>query len=90
MSARKPKTVCGVNWMNAYQESLSKFQRAQVHEEANDSSLTFGDGNTFKSTKKVAVPCCNGVQNGIITMDVMECDIPLLLSISSLKRAEML
>ena len=83
------KTVCGLNWLNGYQESLSEFQRAQFHEEHSDSSFTFGDGNTYKSMKRVRVPCYIGKKKATITMDVVECDIPLLLSINSMKRAEM-
>ena len=82
-------TVCGANWLYIYEESLSEFQRAQICEEAGESSFTFGDGSTYKSAKKVTIPCCIGEQNATITMDVVSCDIPLLLSINSMKRAKM-
>ena len=60
----------------------------RVKEEKSDSRFTFGDGRTFQSVKRVTIPCNIGGLSVEITTDVVECQIPLLLSVTSLRKAK--
>ena len=82
------KTVCGVEWLNHYMNSLTKYQRDKVKQEKSVSKFTFGDGRSFQSEKRVTLPCIVGGMSVEITTDVVECQIPLLLSSKSLSRAK--
>ena len=82
------KTVCGVQWLNHYINSLTKYQRDKVREEKSVSKFTFGDGRSFQSEKRVTLPCFVGGLSVEITTDVVDCQIPLLLSSNSLSRAK--
>ena len=52
------------------------------------SKFTFGDGRSFQSEKRVTLPCFVGGLSVEITTDVVDCQIPLLLSSKSLSRAK--
>lgn len=83
-------TVCGRNWLHNYLETLSEYERANIIEEVSSSSFTFGDGVTIGSQKRVILPCWIGGLRANITTDVVECDIPLLMSKDSMKKAKMI
>ena len=73
-------TVCGIEWLDEYVSKLAHFQRSCITEEHSDASFTFGDGNFFKSLKRVNMPCYIGGENANITTDVIQCNIPMLMS----------
>ena len=54
-----------------------------------DQKFTFGDGRSVTSKRRVTLPCYMGGVEGLVTTDVVDCSIPLLLSRRSMKRAEM-
>ena len=83
-------TVCGGKWLDNYLSSLNESQRLSVREEESTSTFTFGDGVTFPSLKRMILPCKIGDREGTVTTDVVECNIPLLLSRSSMKKARMI
>ena len=83
-------TVCGQSWLSDYLESLSEFERSKIIESSSAATFTFGDGKSFPSLKKLVIPCWIGKQRAYITTNVVECNIPLLMSATSMKRADML
>ena len=83
-------TVCGTAWLGKYMASLTDFQRAQIVESVSDSNFTFGDGSSYCSLKRVILPCYIGGVNANVTTDVVDCNIPLLLSSKSIKKTDMI
>jgi hypothetical protein len=82
-------TVCGEKWLNNYIGSLSDYDRSMITQEATSSTFTFGDGRSVSSLKRVVIPCHIAAKRATIRTDVVACDIPLLLSRSSMKQARM-
>ena len=83
------KTVCGVMWLNNYLGDLSDYERETIKEENSLATFTFGDGMTVPSLKCVTIPCPMGDISAIISTDVVDCNIPLLMSKTSMKKARM-
>ena len=81
------KTVCGDVWFKCYYESLDDTDKSKVNSRASQNIFKFGDGNRVSSTKLVKIPAKIGNLNIMINTDVIEKDIPLLLSKESLKKA---
>ncbi|KAK3874884.1 hypothetical protein Pcinc_020203 [Petrolisthes cinctipes] len=82
-------TVCGQEWMKYYISELSDHERENVTEEKSSSTFTFADGVTISSVKRVTLPCHIGNMCSTIVTDVVDCNIPLLLSKRSMKKAKM-
>ena len=83
-------TVCGETWLANYVEGLSDYQRAHVIEQPSNQTFTFGDSRTFISTRKVTLPCVIGSIVGEVITDVVACNIPLLISIKSMRKMGMI
>lgn len=83
------KTVCGKQWLEYYLDTLSSAQRDKIREEKTSSTFRFGDGKTCASLKRVVIPCVIADFNSTIRTDVVDCNIPLLLSKEAMKRAKM-
>lgn len=82
-------TVCGSSWLSCYLDELSDYERADIKEENSSSTFTFGDGVTVSSLKRVTLPCYIGDMRATICTDVVNCNIPLLMSKCSMKKAKM-
>ena len=82
------KTVCGRVWLDSYTDSLSVVQKANIVFQTSSSIYRFGDGKIFKATKKTQIHAEIGSHNVLIETDVINSDIPLLLSRASMKRAD--
>ena len=82
------RTVCGKAWLETYLGMLSEKSRRSVHAEKSDCRFRFGDGKIYRSTEAVILPVYFGKTHGKLRANVIECDIPLLLSRESLKRGE--
>ena len=82
-------TVCGIDWYNSYVDNLSEFDKSTISELPSSSTFVFGDGVSVKSVKKAIFPCYLNGKRSTITADVVDCNIPLLLSKSSMKNAGM-
>jgi len=82
-------TVCGTGSLDNYLENLSEYELSKVKEEPSVTTFTFGDGNKVSSIKKVVLRCIINNLQAIITTDVVDCNIPLLLSKQSMKKAGM-
>ena len=83
------KNVCGKTWLGCYLETLDKSQRSMVKEFESGTSFKFGNGDSVKSLKRVKVPAYIGGKNVFIETDVIDGDLPLLLSKDAMKKAEM-
>ncbi|XP_066911985.1 uncharacterized protein [Clytia hemisphaerica] len=83
------KNVCGKTWLGCYLETLDKNQLSTVKEFKSSTSFKFGNGDSVESLKKVKVPAYIGGKNVFIETDVIDGDLPLLLSKDAMKKAEM-
>ena len=78
-------TVCGKNWLSCYIDTLPENVDLQVTQ--SNKSFKFGPGQQYNSLKQVNLPVnINGMQARLLT-DVVDCEIPLLLSKQSMKAA---
>ena len=82
-------TVCGETWEKNFIKNLSDSELKEIKVENSNQSFTFGDGRSVTSIRKVTMPCWMGGQRGTIITDVVECNIPLLLSRRTMKRVGM-
>ena len=82
-------TVCGKKWLQNYVQQLSSYDANKITECSTGSTFTFGDGVVKKALKKVTIPCYLDGRQSTITTDVVDCNIPLLLSKNSMKKAAM-
>ena len=82
-------TVAGEIWMNCYMDSLDPTIRDKVVEQSSDTMFKFGGGTVLKSNRKMIFPCSVAGVDCEIEADVVDSDIPLLLSKDSMKKAKM-
>lgn len=80
-------TVCGVKWLDEFLGEFSDAEWASIVEEKSSATFTFADGVTVPSLKCITLPCSIGGIKGNIKTDVVDCNIPLLLSKKSMKKA---
>ena len=80
-------TVAGETWMNCYIDSLPSDKKKKVSYAQSCNTFKFGSGNLFKSMYKVKVPANIGSKEVYIETDVVQTDVPLLLSRSAMKKA---
>lgn len=83
------KTVAGSSWVDHYLDCLSDDEKRLVKSNDTKTSYRFGDGNQVLSTKNVMLPGHIGNKPVLISTDVIEKDIPLLLSRESMRKAKM-
>ena len=82
------KAVGGLHWFNSYVDSLDEEQRKKVEIIESNASFKIGDGRQVKSQKRARIPAQIGDKSCLIEMKIVKENIPLLLSKSSLKKAE--
>ena len=81
-------TVCGLNWYECFLETLPDQIRDNIKIKDGKRTYKFGDGMKLQSLCNVTLPCViDGIRVDIIT-DVVDSDIPLLLSKAAMKRAK--
>ena len=83
------RTVCGEQWLNMYMDTLDDKHRRNVISENSSAVYRFGDGEKFSALRCVTLPCMLAGKTIQIKADVVSCNIPLLLSKRSMKRADM-
>ena len=81
-------TVCGLNWLNCFLDTLSVVDLKRVVEEESSTSFKFGDGSVIKSLKRVIFPAVLAGEKCTIKTDVIDSDIPLLFGKPSMKKAK--
>ena len=81
------RTVCGNMWLNSYLDTLSSGERKSVYSTDSDIRFRFGDGKVFSSSRAVHIPVHVGSTSATLTTQVIDANIPLLLSRDSMKKA---
>lgn len=80
-------TVCGDSWLNNYIESLDKNDRQKVKQTKGQRVFKFGGGTCLQSKGEYSLPIVIAGKEATINIDVVESDIPLLLSRTAMKKA---
>jgi len=80
-------TVCGKGWLDNYIESLYNSDRAKVLRSEGQRVFKFGGGTCLKSKGEYSIPAVVAGRAVTIKTDVVESDIPLLLSRTAMKKA---
>ena len=81
------KNVCGESWLTNYLGTLTESDRSKVVVEKSSNSFRFGNGKSFNSKKMVTFPAHIG-QEDMIKSDVIDSDLPLLLSKSAMSKCK--
>ena len=81
------KTVCGKRWLQSYVQGLSSKQCSELILEESSNKFRFGSGDPIAAVAQVKIPAVNEEVPCSITTEILELDLPLLLSKFSLKRA---
>ena len=82
-------TVCGKTWYKIYEESLTEAEKTEIQSETGVKSFKFGDGDAVKALEKKTIPitiCGNDI---LLSVHVVENDVPLLLSRESMKNMKL-
>ena len=82
-------TVCGKNWFAEYLSSLSDEDKKRVTFSPSHKPFKFGDGRSIQSTECAKFPAHFGDNAVSIEADIVDAEIPLLFSRSSMKKAKM-
>lgn len=80
-------TVAGEGWITVYLDSLSDSQRKLVKKANSDKKFKFGAGSMCKSKGEMTLPCIVAGKACTITTDIVDTNIPLLLSKDAMKKA---
>ena len=81
------KTVCSLSWLSCYLETVSPSDFSLVKEFESNTLFKFGSGKLIKSIKRVTISIRIAGKNTDLTKDVIETDIPLLLSKEAMKKS---
>ena len=81
-------TVCGKRWLNYYLDSLDDKDRVKVKEDPCVKVFKFGGGEKLQSLASVEIPAFLAGRDVMIRTDVVDSDIPSLLSVKSMKNAK--
>ena len=81
------RTVCGKTWFEDFVNSLEEQDKDSIEERESNRKFRFGDGAQVTSIKNVIIPAQIGEKTCTISTEVVEADIPLLLSKETLKKA---
>ena len=82
------KTVCGKTWIKCYTDSLNEKEKGLIKSYDSENIFKFGDGRKVKSLQKVIIPAKIGTEKVMIETDVVNEEIPLLLSKDTMKKAD--
>ena len=81
------KSVVGENWVSQYIETLDDAEKEIMMSSTScKTPFTFGDGKSVVSNMLIKIPGRIGSKRILIEANVVECDIPLLLSKPALKK----
>ena len=81
-------TVCGRTWLNSYIDSLDDDDTRKITFKEGHKVFKFGGGTKLKSGGEYLLPVQIVGNNITVKTDVVESDIPLLLSRASMKKAK--
>ena len=80
-------TVCGDKWIKNYIQSLDPSDKNKIKRIDGQRVFKFGGGTCLKSTGEYSLPAVIAGNDVTIKTDVVESDIPLLLSRTAMKKA---
>lgn len=80
-------TVCGQEWLKAYVNTLSETARGKIESKHSSKKFKFGGGEVLQSRGQYSIPACLAGKPVRINTDVVDSEIPLLLSKDSMKAA---
>ena len=83
------KTACSNEWFSQYVNNLCEQDQQQIQYSERNHMYRFGGGKKVKATHRAKIPALIGNNHIKNRTDVIENDIPLLLSKLSMKKAEM-
>ena len=83
------KTVCGKELFTQYINNLQDVDQKEIQISNSNHTYRFGDGHKIKAIHSAIIPAIIGSRKVKIDTDVIEGDIPLLLSKSSMKKVNM-
>ena len=81
------KTVAGRRWFEEFCQTLSPETKQAISSEASNRVFKFGGQMKRRSLGFYSVPCSIGNKNIILKLDIVDCDIPCLISKEAMKRA---
>ena len=82
------KNVCGLAWVEAYLDTLSTEDFKLVKYNDSDATFKFGNPTIYSSLYQITFPAQIGSKRVDIVADVIEVDIPLLISKVAMKKAD--
>ena len=82
-------TVCGRAWFDEYISSLNTTDSASITYAESSRAFRFGDGEMMISDKSAVIPAFIGQKRVSLQSDIVNADIPLLLSKTAMKNAKM-
>ena len=80
-------TVCGENWLQNYLSSLNQMDKKIIKQSAGKRTFKFGGGERLRSKGEFKLPAVIAGKEVFIRTDVVDSDIPLLLSRRAMKIA---
>ena len=80
------KSVCSKAWLELYKETLSQEEEKLITYSKSSTQFRFGGGNVYTSIGRAKIPAHIGSKRFIET-DIVECELPLLLSKNAMKKA---
>ena len=80
-------TVCGVDWLENYLNSLNQVDKKKIKQTVGQRTFKFGGGERLKSKAEYSIPAVVAGKEVTIRTDVVDSDIPLLLSRKAMKTA---
>ena len=83
-----PRTVAGSKWLQIHMNTLSRKDKMTVKNRQSMNSFRFGDGTLYPSKFHCTVPVYIDNCRYNLGVDIVECNIPLLLSRETLGRAK--
>lgn len=81
-------TVCGRRWMDCFIQSLNDHDKSKLKSSDSAKMFKFGGGTCLKSEGAYEIPAVIAGRNITIKTDVVDSDIPLLLSRTAMKKAQ--
>ena len=86
-----PSNVAGEKWLNDFTENwLNATDRKKIKKSTGKRFFRFGDNPPIKSKEEVQIPICIGDTNLTLVIDIVEADVPLLLSKRQMKEYGMI
>ena len=80
-------TVCGKKWLDGYIDSLDQSDKRYIKQTVSRRMFVFGGGNQLRSDAEFCLPAEIAGKEVRIKTDVVQSDIPLLLSRNTMKTA---